>query len=79
MAYRDGDEVVIEVENTGSQFADGLLQKLADQTVVPKGFGIGLLNIEKRLKLMYGPSYGLTLFNRDGDHAVAKIHIPFQG
>lgn len=78
-AYRDGDEVVIEVENTGSQFADGLLQKLADQTVVPKGFGIGLLNIEKRLKLMYGPSYGLTLFNRDADHAVAKIHIPFQG
>lgn len=72
---RDG-KVYIQVVNNGSQFEDNLLYKLETNEVTPRGFGIGLLNIHKRLQLIYGLGYGLTLFNPDDDHAAAQICIP---
>ena len=75
---RDG-KVYIQVVNNGSQFEENLLYKLETNEVTPRGFGIGLLNIHKRLQLIYGSGYGLTLFNPDDDHAAAQICIPLDG
>lgn len=69
-------ELVISVTNNGSQFPENTLEKLKSKEMVPNGLGIGLLNIENRLKLMYGQKAGLVLFNSDCDHAVAQIRIP---
>ena len=66
----------ILVINNGSQFEDNLLGKLAEGIVKPHGIGIGLLNIDKRISLIYGSRYGLHLYNKDTDHAVAEIIIP---
>lgn len=71
-----GDTVYIEVVNTDSQFEEGLLDKLERGLIAPHGFGIGLLNIHRRIQLTYGAAYGLTLYNKDEDHAAAKIIIP---
>lgn len=68
--------ISIEIINNGSQFEDGLLEKLASGQISSKGFGIGLLNIQHRLQLTYGAQYGLFLYNLDEDHAVAQIRIP---
>ena len=73
-AYRDGDNAYIEVANNGSVFPDNLLEKLVDGSVQAEGFGIGLINIDQRLRLTYGKEYGLSLFNRDG-LAIAQIKI----
>lgn len=73
---RIGDDVFIDVINNDSQFEEGLLDKLEQGLVTPHGFGIGILNIHKRIQLTYGPEYGLSLFNKDEDHAVARIVIP---
>lgn len=74
--YCTEGEIRIEVINNGSQFEDDLLRKLETNDVVVRGFGIGLLNIHRRLCLVYGDGYGLTLFNSDEEHAVVRIRIP---
>ncbi len=66
----------IYVKNDGSQFEENLLEKLTTQQIQPRGLGIGLLNIDKRLKLKYGESYGLSLYNEE-EQAVACIVIPY--
>lgn len=76
LGHVEETDIQIQVVNNGSQFEDNLLEKLEQGVVVPHGFGIGLLNIHKRIQLIYGPEYGLTLYNSDEDHAVAQIRIP---
>ena len=65
----------IRVRNEGSVFDEDILEKLENNSVTPNGFGIGLLNIDKRLKLMFGEEHGLRLSNEDG-WACAEIVIP---
>ena len=69
-------DIIICVRNEGSSFEDHLLEKLSSKQKQPNGFGIGLVNIHRRIQLLFGPSYGLTLSN-EGDWAVATISIPF--
>ena len=54
---------------------DCVLEKLRQKTVTPHGYGIGLLNIEKRLEFAFGKEAGLELYNEDG-MATARITIP---
>lgn len=74
--FRNENLIYIEVKNSGSQFEENLLNKLKDERIKPNGFGIGLLNIDERLKLTYGETYGLTLYNHD-NYAVARIVLPY--
>lgn len=74
--FRRNALIYIEVKNSGSQFEDNLLNKLKDERVKPNGFGIGLLNIDERLKLTYGGEFGLVLYNQDS-YAVARIILPY--
>ena len=76
--YITDSQVIIQVINSGTQFEDNFLEKLASEEVRIHGFGIGLMNIHKRLQIIYGKSYGLSLYNQDEDHAVAQICIPFK-
>ena len=80
-AFSTGKNLIIEVKNNGSQFEENLLEKLESNELQPHGFGIGILNIHKRLKIAYGPDYGLYLYNMededDGEeYAVARITLP---
>lgn len=70
------DNLHIFVKNNGSLFADDLLQKLYSHKIESNGSGIGLININERIKLMFGSDYGLKLYNEDGK-AVAQIDIPY--
>ena len=75
-AKQEGDRLTILVKNEGSAFEEGLLEKLRDKKIKPNGFGIGLMNIDQRIRLMYGENCGLTVFN-ENEYAVALITIPF--
>ena len=66
----------VTVKNNGSLFEDNLLQKLYSHQIQSRGSGIGLININERIKLMFGSDYGLQLYNED-DKAVAQIDIPY--
>ena len=65
----------IKVANTGSQFEEDLLWKIEHRQITPQGSGVGLVNIDSRLKLIYGDHYGLTFYNKDG-MAVVMLSIP---
>jgi two-component system sensor histidine kinase YesM len=67
----------ILVKNSGSAFEDNLLELLDTQQKTPNRSGIGLLNINKRIKLLFGDAYGLSLYN-EGEFAVAAITIPYR-
>ena len=68
--------IYIYVKNDGSQFELGLLEKLRANPKNSRGFGIGLINIDTRIKLTYGENYGLDVYN-ENNKAVARISIPF--
>lgn len=80
-AFSTDKDLIIEIKNNGSHFDDHLLEKLETQQIQPHGFGIGILNIHKRLNITYGADYGLYLYNieneDDGEeYAVARITLP---
>lgn len=77
MVRHIGSQVLIRVKNNGSAFEDGLLEKLRKHVKEPNGFGIGLLNIDQRIRLLFGNACGLILKNED-DCATAEIYIPYQ-
>ncbi len=69
--------LVVQVKNEGSCFEENLLEKLRSKQNSAQGFGIGLLNIDQRIKLLFGDAYGLSLSNQSG-YAVATITLPYQ-
>lgn len=72
---RKNDVYQIQVMNTGSFFEEHLLEKLLNGKIVPSGIGIGLSNIDKRFKLIYGEAFGLTLSNKNS-MAVVALTLP---
>lgn len=81
--YRTEDCITIEVKNNGSAFEEDLLEKLECGQIQANGFGIGLLNIHKRLKIAYGPEFGLSLTTAEDEesgeeYAIARIHLPYK-
>ena len=76
-AYQEQFDTVITVSNTESKFEDHLLEKLISKEILPNGFGIGILNVNKRLELAFGESYRLEFFN-EGELATVKITVPMR-
>lgn len=65
----------IDVKNSGSELEGDLLVRLKNGDLQPHGFGIGLTNIDARLRLTFGEDRGLRLFNQDG-YAVCRLTLP---
>lgn len=72
----DKDEILIKILNQGSQFEENMLEKLLSGQILPQGFGIGILNIQKRIQMLYGENYGVRLTNPDEEHALSEIRLP---
>ena len=77
---RESGNVFLMVSNNGSQFPENLLDQLEKNEIEPHGFGIGLLNIDKRIKLQFGEAYGLYVYNEElEDLAVVQVCLPDSG
>lgn len=63
---RNGQFVELVVEDNGQGLDTDILRKLEDGEVAPRGLGIGLKNINKRLKLLVGEDAGLLVERRNG-------------
>lgn len=78
-AWRDQDDLYIDVEDNGS----GMTKETLDQLLDPskpfrksKGSGIGVRNIHQRIQLAFGPEYGLTFFSEPDEGTLVRIHLP---
>ena len=74
---RDHDHLFIKVQNDGSLMEENLMEKLQNKQVRTGGFGLGILNIDKRIKLLLGDSYGLSFSNENG-FATALITLLYR-
>ncbi len=75
--YTDSNSLIIRVSNEGSFFEEHLLEKLQDGSRQARGLGIGLLNINQRIQLLFGESFGLSFENTETT-AVAIVTIPLK-
>lgn len=75
-ARQENDFYIVSVKNNGSQFENHALENMINGTSSGHGFGVGILNIQKRIQIIYGPQYGLELCNENDDIALVNIYLP---
>ena len=68
-SWREADRTVVEVADNGVGLA-------ADQLTGSPGAGIGLRNVDERLKVVYGRQARLSLQSSPGTGTAARIEIP---
>ena len=73
----EGDTAVLIVEDNGPGIDTQILQKLERNEIAPKGHGIGLQNIKKRIQLLFSEEYGLQIC-REGDWTQIHVRVPYQ-
>lgn len=76
-AFIQSGRLIIEVSNDGSQFDEDILEKLANGQSAAHGFGIGLSNIDQRIRILFGEHYGLS-FRNECDTAIAVVTLPLR-
>ena len=78
--YRDGTAIRIEVRDNGAGMTEDQLaelrQSLAARPDPRQASGYGLWNVHERLKIHFGPAYGLTIASREGQGTLVTVTIP---
>jgi two-component system sensor histidine kinase YesM len=75
-ALQKSDAVLIEIADNGAGMTPGQLNAVWNQEQT--GSGVGIRNVDERLKLSFGPGYGLTLTSVKGEGTTVTMRIPFQ-
>ena len=78
------NRVLLEVQDDGVGCTPYRLAKILEtldddsQEISPDGEGFGLANVNKRIKLYYGPEYGLTIESQYRQGTRVTVTIPLQ-
>lgn len=86
--YQQDAKIILDVENTSRSMSLTELEKinqiLSDTAVPVLGqkepnhhTSIGIANVNKRIKLIYGNDYGLQIFSKDQQKTVSRITLPY--
>ncbi|MEC0305137.1 sensor histidine kinase, partial [Terribacillus saccharophilus] len=78
-AVRRGGDTIISVTDDGPGMEKELLTKLASGDYRPKGTGLGIRNIDNRLKIMFGPEYGIQVRSEQNVGTKIMLTIPYEG
>ncbi len=74
----DGDEIRLTVVDNGNGMTkEELDHLLTEGEKVPKhGSGVGVLNVHNRIRLLFGPAYGITAESEPDEGTAVTIHLP---
>ena len=82
-AQKSGEDMLVTIMDTGSGFAEGkkeqvnsLLTNYAKQAAKLEGNSIGILNVQKRIKLLCGQKYGLWYAENEKGGVTAHLLLP---
>lgn len=83
--HHDGCFTYLDVINTGKEISvekvEGIQRILEDANMIPEGSGkhtsIGIRNVNNRIKLVYGESYGLKVSLLPDKRFLSRILIPY--
>lgn len=67
-----GKTRMFTVEDNGTGIPPRKLEQLAKL----KGDSIGIRNVDKRIKLIYGEAFGITLTSAEGEGTIVNINLP---
>ncbi|WP_161601351.1 sensor histidine kinase [Paenibacillus luteus] len=77
-AYTEDELLYVSVEDNGPGMDKAFVAQLLSGQVKTKGSGLGLKNIEERIKLLYGESYGLTVESEPNEGTKVIMILPFE-
>ena len=81
-AWREGDEVIIMVEDNGLGIAPDRLESIIasfEEREEDDGHRIGIRNVHLRLQLAYGAEYGLVIDSELGKGTQIRFRVPAGG
>lgn len=74
---KNDDHIEMSVKDDGAGMSQELIKQILSQQKQKKGFtGIGIRNVDKRLKITYGDTYGLKIESVLGQYTKLSIIIP---
>lgn len=77
--YQEGEKAVLEVEDNGVGMDEETLSHIFEKHKVNyQSNGVGVYNVQKRLKLYYGEEYGIVYKSRKNEGTRAVITIPME-
>lgn len=76
--YRDSGDIVLSIKDDGVGLtAEQAETILASEDAGTPGFsGIGIRNVHERLRMTYGPEYGLSMDSRLGSYTIVSARLP---
>lgn len=76
-SFRDGGDIVIQVRDDGKGMDQDTLDHIFEKHVRDtKSGGVGLQNVHERIRLYYGPAYGLSFESWPGEGTLVSIRLP---
>lgn len=79
----DGKDLTITVSDNGLGMPPDVVERLLTaspqpgaQTGSKRGSGIGLRNVQERIRLYFGAEYGVTIQSEPDEGTVVKLHLP---
>ncbi|MNE78642.1 Sensor histidine kinase YpdA [compost metagenome] len=75
-AQESGERLAIIVEDQGPGMDESYLRKVLSGEVETRGSGIGLLNIQDRMRLAFGEGYGILIESTVGSGTKVKVILP---
>lgn len=73
----EGSRLLLWVEDNGPGMEKKFLESLRRGEVKPKGTGLGIKNIEERIKILYGDEYGLEIESAPGQGTKVTLALPY--
>lgn len=76
--YEQAGQIVIDVADNGCGMTEEQVEYILHHDVASskRGAGIGVSNVDKRIKLLYGPQYGVTISSVLDEGTTVHICIP---
>lgn len=76
LGKQEGADLVLQVTDDGAGMSEERLRQLVQSMENGERVGFGLSTIHERLRLLFGPEYGLTIHSREGVGTTVFVRIP---
>lgn len=74
-----GEDICIEVSDNGEGMTEEQVEKILHHDIGKtsgKGSGVGVYNVDSRIKLLYGENYGISIQSELDEGTIVKILLP---
>ena len=73
---REGEDILLQVTDDGAGMTPGRQEELTRAMERGERVGFGLVTVHERVRLFFGPPYGLSLSSRQGVGTTISVRIP---